>query len=201
MNSIPKKPRADSPIRMLTKERQAGIIELLKTHSQDYVRLRLADEGVKICNSGLGVFWDWWHLRQKFNLKKSCRNSALEKIEKKCEADGRKFSNEELFEYGQEMFSVMAIEEKEPKDWATIQKLRQNEASLELNKKKTQIMERRAEQAEAALKLAEDKFQFDAAEAARQHHEAMSAICQRSDLDDPEKREQIRLRLFGPKPE
>lgn len=63
------------------------------------------------------------------------------------------------------------------------------------------VMTARKQDLEAqTLALSRDKFQFDVAKAVRKHLSELQENENRSDLDDDQKMEQVRLRLFGEKP-
>lgn len=66
--------------------------------------------------------------------------------------------------------------------------------------KKLQQMQERIRQKDQEIKLAIEKFQFDGAQAALDHLPALRAIAQNRTLSNDQKREQVRLRLWGPSP-
>jgi hypothetical protein len=191
-------PCADAALENLPEERQAEIMLYLREFGVPDTKSWLDAEGVHASKDELSEFWLWRGLRELFQRKRTMIATVLEDLKREMEAKGETISEAELFRFGQILFGARALEKEDVEAWQRIQSLRQREASLELEKTRIGVLKRRAEE---SLALARERFEFDAAEAVKKHHEALNAICQRSDLDDAEKREQIRLRLFGPEPE
>jgi len=152
--NTPKKPRANSPLRTLPEERQAAIIERLKTGSRDEVRKWLAEDGFKTSTGALSEFWSWWHLRQQFQQNQSDVDTLLENLRKQEPA----LSEEKLFAYGQQVFSVLAMKNEDAKDWARIQMLRLNDQRTALEARRIAILEKKAEQFDQAKQVMEQQL-------------------------------------------
>jgi hypothetical protein len=90
----------------------------------------------------------------------------------------KKFSETELFAWGQEQFAEMAIADEDPKAWALIQRTARDREQLKFDR---------------------EKFEFDAAKAALAQAATLKTISI-SKLSDVEKITQARLALFGELP-
>src|SRR6267154_565800 len=130
--NTPKKPTAKSPLQMMPEDRQAAVIELMKTSSTEAVRKHLADDGFKTSARALSEFWSWWHLRQQYQQTQTDVQQFLEMFRR----DKPDLSEEKLFAYGQQMFSVLAMKQENPLDWSRIQKTSQREKILALERDK-----------------------------------------------------------------
>lgn len=192
--STPKKPRSDSPLRMLPEDRQAEVLAYLEGHSVAETVKWLAQDGFKASSGALSEWRSWYLLRQSYKETKSDVETILDNIRRNAEAKGETVSEEELFSYGQETFAVLALKGKDAKEWARIQ-------SLGLEGKRISGLERRVKVAEEALALAEQKFQFDAATECLKKLPTLRSIATKPGLDQKEKVRQIRLALFGSAPE
>lgn len=193
----PKKPRASSPLQMLPEDRQAEIIEQMKKLSTVEVRKWLADDGFKTSTAALSEFWSWWHLRRQFTQSQSDVETLLENIRKSDPG----LSEDQLYNYGQQIFGVLAMKSEDAKDWARLQLVRQRQAKLALETNRIKILQERTKQLEEELKLSREKFEFDAAQAALAALPALRKIAGDKSLNDTDKLTQVRMKLFGSAPE
>lgn len=180
-------------LKNLTEERQGDIIELVKEKGFKEAKSQLAQDGIITSLGALSEFCSWWRLCQRYRQRESAIGTILENLRVKHP----ELTPDELFNYGQDTFSVMALEDEDPENWARIQLVRQRQAKLGLEGERIETLKQRAETAEQELKLAREKFQFDAVKAVRKNMAALNSITERSDLEDDAKLEQIRLKLFG----
>src|SRR5262249_44929168 len=114
---IPKKPRSDAHLKTLSEEKQAEIIEYLKTNPLQNTIRWLARSGIATSRSGLSKFWKSWHLRQRLEHNKSTICQLL----KDLKLANKNLSEEELFEAGQKFFSALAISEEDSVTWKRAQ--------------------------------------------------------------------------------
>jgi hypothetical protein len=185
--NTPKKPRSNSPLRTLPDERQAAIIERLKTGSRDDVRKWLAEDGFTTSTGALSEFWSWWHLRQQFKQNQSDVETLLDNLRKQEPT----LSEEKLFAYGQRVFSVLAVKNEDAKDWARIQ-------SVGLEGKRIAGLERKVTVAEEALKLAEKKFRRDTCELfIKWYGDKAAKEITSSNLSHSDKIEKLGQTMFG----
>jgi hypothetical protein len=145
-----RKPRSDSPLKTLSPERQAELIEKLRSHSHTEVRKWLAEtHGLKTSVTALSEFWSWWHLRDRLQRREVLINGILDQIKTRAPS----VSDDDLFSFGQAIFSAEAIEDKDPSSWAQIQKLRLKRVDQEQAARKIALLERKAALAEQAEKV------------------------------------------------
>jgi|SRR5579884_271193 len=130
--NAPRKPRGDSPLRTLPEERQAEIIALMKKHTTAKVRAMLIKDGLTVSTGALSDFFSWWHLRQQFTQNQSDVSTLLEQL-KKAQPE---LSEKQLFNYGQQVFSLLAMKTENPEIWTWVQKTRQKEEELQIERQK-----------------------------------------------------------------
>jgi hypothetical protein len=171
----PKKPNANSPLQMLPAERQAQIIEWLNTRSIEDTRKQLLADGFKTSSGALSEFRSWWELRQRLKRNESRVQAWLEDKAKREPS----IPTEQLTAYGQEMFTLLAMDQEDSKEFVRVQKL---------------ILAREQ------LKLDLDKFQFDGAKACLKQLPQLKAIGADNSLDEDAKIQAIRLAVFGSAP-
>src|SRR4051794_5510495 len=131
-----RKPHSNSPLRMLPEERQEKLISLLNQKSQLEVQKHLAGEGITISLGGLSHFYQWWHLRQQFKRNEDSVNNLMELLRQ----EQPELSEEKVFNYGQRVFTLLAMENESVADWSRIQRLRQQEQTLKLEERRLVIL-------------------------------------------------------------
>jgi len=135
-----KKPRIkasgepESPLRTLPEERQAAIIELLKKNSTVNTRKELIADGLTVSTGALSEFWSWWHLRRQFKQTQSDVQTLMEDL--RTQKPG--LSEGEIFAHGQKVFSLLAMKNESAEDWSRIQKTRQREELIKIERQKFQ---------------------------------------------------------------
>jgi hypothetical protein len=130
--SAPRKPRSDSPLRTLPEERQAQVIELMKQNSIPETRKQLMKDGLTVSTGALSDFYSWWHLRQQFKQNQSDVSTLLEQLKTAQPA----MSEEQLFNYGQQLFGLLAVKNQDAESWTWIQKTRQKQEELQIERQK-----------------------------------------------------------------
>lgn len=146
--SATKKPRADSKLKNLPEERQGQIASQCATKSLEEVAGELAQDGLSISPQALGRWYSWWQMREDFAQKETLVEEFLEQTKK----DNPSITEEKLFEHGQTMFALLALQEKSAKDWKRVQDVRHRRQLVELERQKFQ-----RETAEMFLKWAADR--------------------------------------------
>jgi hypothetical protein len=127
-----RKPRPDSPLRMLPEERQAAIMEMLEDKSYAQVRKSLAKDGLVVSENALSKFRSWWLLREQFKEMSDTTDTLVE-LKKQEQPD---LTPEELFNYGQQVFGTLAVKSQNVKHWKLVQGLRQKESDLRFQQEK-----------------------------------------------------------------
>jgi hypothetical protein len=191
--NLPKKARSNSLLKRLPEERQAAIMEWLQTKSLAEVRDLLAREGIEVDRGILSRFRQWWLLREQHQ-----QNAVqVRELLKLLPQEKSELSEEAVFQYGQQVFALLAMQQEDPQQWIRIQRLRQQEGQLSLHAQRTQTFGRRADLAEGALKLAREKFECDVAKAALAQLPALRKIASANLLNSKEKIDQVRMAVFG----
>jgi len=144
-----KKPRADSHLKTLPPERQRTIIDALQTRKLAEVRADLRQDGIETSSAALSEFWAWWHLREQFQDAES----SVQTLCKLLKDQRPDMPEEQLADYGQQVFSLLALKQQEPKEWARIQKLRLLRQTLAIEQRKVTLLEQKAEQADQAEEI------------------------------------------------
>lgn len=184
--SAPKKTRADSILGTLTEDRQAEIADYARTHTIADCRAWLKDDGVKV---SMGAFSRWlssYSLSQRFQQSES---SALQFKDWLTKAFP-KMSEQELDSRAAMLFQFEALKSGDPETYLAFATARHKAA----------MDKARFDQKERQLALDIEKFQFDAAKKAKQFAAEIKLISANPKLNESEKVNAIRQRLFGALP-
>lgn len=139
---------------MLSEERQAEIIALMKKKSRDAVLKHLADDGFKTSGGALSEFWSWWHLREQYTQSQQDVQTFLENLSK----EEPTLPEEQLFKYGQQLFGILAVKNESVKDWAKVQTLRLNDTRTSLEARRIAVLEKKAAAFDQAKEVLESKL-------------------------------------------
>ena len=141
-----KKPRSDSRLKNLPAEKQQSIIEALKAGTVAEVRDQLRRDGIRTTASSLSEFWHWWHLREQHRQNERDVQQMVDLLRQ----EQPDLSEERLFDYGQQLFSLLSIKSQDPKVWQKVQKLNLDRQRMSLDRDRFELLKHKAEQAEAA---------------------------------------------------
>lgn len=172
--SAPKKPRSDAPLKTLPAERQLEIIEKMGEPGMSLAKVCswLRDDGFDTSPPALSRFREWWLLQQQLSENEATVTQLMGSLSK----ENPTWSPAKIQETGQAFFTAMALQARDPKQWFFIQKLALQKQQLAFER---------------------DKFEFDAAKACLKKLPELKVISTDRSLTEPEKVEQIRLKLFG----
>jgi hypothetical protein len=185
-----------SHLRQLPEERQAAIMEMLETKSYCEVSRLLAAEGINAPRPALTRFRSWRLQCDQLRQNEADVDLLLEHLR----TERPEIDQAELFRYGQQVLSLLAVRKENAGDWARIQRLRQQEGRLHLEAMRAKAYRRRVLLDKQALKLARDKFEFDACKAALAQLPALRKISTDKSLNAVEKLTQVRMAIFGMAP-
>ncbi len=172
------KARSDSPLKNLSEERQAQIIEWCNTPKKfaedgvtvlciggyKFAKAQLAADGIKASEGALSEFYSWWHLRQDFQRTDSLTRDFEELLKKEFPtADPKRIQ-----EFGQTFFTMQAMAKRDSEEFREMEKLRlgketaatkgrQEERKLSIAERRVVLLEKKAaayDRAQAALQEA-----------------------------------------------
>jgi hypothetical protein len=152
-----RKPRADAKLKTLPEERQAAIIEHMRSHKLAETLAWLRADGLVTSTGALSLFWDWWHLQQQFKADAETADSLISELKRDVPA----LSEEQLDELGQRTFSLLSIRRQDLKGFVRIRSAR---SKAELEKAKLQIRQQAEHRLAEGLKLQREKFRRETAE-------------------------------------
>jgi hypothetical protein len=138
--STPKKPRSDSALKTLPRERQSVIAEYLRDHKLDDARAWLAADGFKTSRTALSEFLSWYSLREQMERNESTVETLLEDL-KSANPD---WSPDQVQQAGQSFFTALALQQQDPKQWLMAQSLAIKREQLSLDARKIVLMEKKA---------------------------------------------------------
>ena len=153
VKQFPRKPRSDSPLNLLSDDRQAALIEFLTDHPLREAVQQLAAEGVQTTESALSRFRAAYALR----LDDGPEQAAIEFLAQPSQKPGEILSREELFERGQYKLMARAILNNDHKAWCSLHRARQQEERFKQNVEWRKLEERR-------VVLVEQQAEIEAAE-------------------------------------
>jgi hypothetical protein len=130
-------------------------------------------------DSQFSSFLQWVRLEETKDERELKISDAINKYRQ----ENPDATDEELLLIGQRMFREISIAEEDPKMWVAV--LRE-----EIRKKKLGLQERE-------VKLAEEKFQFDASKAALKIWPSIKQISSDKTLSEADKVQAVRQKLFG----
>lgn len=128
------KPRSDSKLKTLPEDRQEQIIEWIRTPKSEsspgglqHAREQLAADGLRVSLRALSEFWSWWQLRERFTAA-DARTAQIVDLLKERSPD---MSPDRIREFGQAVFELEAIAEKDSEAYVSLQSLRLARESAE----------------------------------------------------------------------
>jgi hypothetical protein len=174
-------PRASplSPLQRLARRFQEQLFEYNETHSNVATVKWAARRGVKASCSSIARFRRWFVRRR---MREDHLAFTREMIAQQRRDDPH-ISEEELARFGRKVFARLAIDAEDGPEWSRQQLVRQREIRLELEL--------------ARVKLARQKFEFDAAAACLKHFAAVKVVVNSSGLTEPQKIERIHQAMWG----
>jgi hypothetical protein len=128
-----RKPRSDSPLRMLPAPRQGEIMDYLQTHSAAETRAWLAQDGLVVSTGALSAWRSDYLLRSQIRQAELDAHTFMETARKNS---GLKEA--EIFAMGQQYFNLQAIKLGDDEMWARTQKTRQREDLIKIERQKVQ---------------------------------------------------------------
>lgn len=207
MEKKPRKIRRDALLKNLPESQQQLVREWLQEDGVESCAQRIASElGVKgpqgnpLSHATIYEALSFWDTQRSFL---SLETQALQQIQH--ELGSKKLSPDEMQEAIDRRFIALAAAKNDPELYKELRYLRISDSTakhkakmdeLKLRQKDTQL-----HQKDEDLRLAREKFEFDAAKAALLKVKELKAIANDRSLSEPARIEQVRLRLFGPAPE
>lgn len=165
-----RKPRSDSPLRMLPDEAQAEVMEWLKTLPQREVCAKVkAAHGFRPSPAALSSFWSWYQLRDQLTRNEATASALVESMAE----SNPDLSPDKLEEIGQAFFTALALESRDPKAWESTQRIGLGRAQLRLDQAKFQ-----RETCSLFLKWAEDQRAKEIANGGASQSDKIAALGQ-----------------------
>lgn len=163
-----RKPRSDAKLKTLPEERQAQIAGMLGAKSLDEVRAELRRDGLNTSVAALSDFFTWYRLRETTRRREERVAGLLDEM-RNAKPD---IDEEQLFAFGQSVFSSMAIAEEDSTAWARTQTLGIERRSA---KQRGAAKERELELRSRAVRVAEEKLEILRAQLDRVRHAVLEA--------------------------
>lgn len=135
-------------MKTLPEERQAMIFDMLRGKTLAQACAELRADGLNTSAAALSEFFSWYSLKQDFARKQTLAEEFCRQIK----AGDPDISEAKLFEHGQAVFALLALEEKDAKTWKRVQDVRHRRQIIALEREKFQ-----RETAELFLKWSEDR--------------------------------------------
>jgi proteasome lid subunit RPN8/RPN11 len=162
-----RKPRSDSPLRMLAAERQEEIITYLEQHSHAETLAWLLQKDLKVSSGALSMWYSWWLLRRRSQQDEATVISLIDNLRRRK----TRLSEEELYAIGQESFNLLAIRNQDSETWARLQHIRQREKVVSLAQQKFQ-----RETCELFLKWRDDQKAMEIADSRASNAEKIEKL-------------------------
>jgi F0F1-type ATP synthase epsilon subunit len=147
-----RKPRAEAVLQNLPPARQADLFSYMEGeseaagHSYADCIAWLKSDGINVSKQALSKWRDWYYLRLGFQ---SARDDARTLLQSEAE-DGEVVPEDKIQRVGNRLFSMLAIKQRDPKAWASVQvvqqnerRLAQNEVTLAQNDRRIKLLEER----------------------------------------------------------
>jgi hypothetical protein len=155
-----RKPRADASLKTLPEERQAEIIEYMRSHKYADTRAWLSEQGITASAGALSGFWSWWHveIRLKHQLKEAA--TIAEELKSVLGTMPQLNLNEEQLNLvAQTAFEVDAVKREDFEQFVALRQLRQKDRRLALDKEEhgLSLQKFQRDTAELFIKWAEDQ--------------------------------------------
>src|SRR5438552_9501288 len=130
-----RKPRADASLKTLPEERQAEIIEYMRSHKLAETRAWLTEAGITASVGALSGFWSWWHVdvRLKHQMKEAA--SIVGELKSMLSSMPHLNLNEEQLNLVAETaFEVDAVKREDFDQFVALRQLRQKDRRLALDR-------------------------------------------------------------------
>ena len=155
-----RKPRADASLKTLPEERQAEIIEYMRSHKLAETRAWLTEQGITASIGALSGFWSWWHVDVR--LKHQMKEAATIADELKsvlATLPQLNLNEEQLNLVAQAAFEVDAVKREDFDQFVALRQLRQKDRRLALDREEhgLSLQKFQRETAELFLKWSEDQ--------------------------------------------
>lgn len=138
--SANKKPRADSVLKTLPRERQSVIAEHMRNHTIDETHAWLKDDGLKTSRTALSEFFCWYALQQQLSRNETTVEALLADLSE----SNPEWSPDQIQQAGQSFFTALALQQQDPKQWLMAQSLAIKREQLSLDSRKVALMEKKA---------------------------------------------------------
>ncbi len=173
-----RKARSDSALKVLPDKKQEAIIVYMHDHSLDETVAYCSDTlGVKTSRSRVSEFFSWWHVTKSLTQARDFADQLRNDLKTMPNVN---LDDDAVMRIGQKAFELQAVKTRDAKLFIGLRKLNQSER---------------------VLKLEKDKFEFDAAKACLKALPALKAIATDKGLDENERLNAVREKLFGDLPE
>jgi len=146
------KPRADSPLKTLPEPRQDEIAEYLREHTLKDTRAWLAQDGFKTSITALSLFGTWHATRRQLARNDATVQALLQDL-KTANPD---WTPDQINQAGQAFFTALAIQQQDPRGWASAQAIALKRSEQQLNREKFEHLKSKAAQAEATERTLDD---------------------------------------------
>jgi hypothetical protein len=174
------RPSSLSALQTLSRELQEELFRYSETNSyRKTVRWLATKAGVQASQTAIFRFRRWFHRVRLHEDNMAIARDIIE-MRRRTEPD---ITEEELAHFGRKVFARLAIESQDAPEWARQQMVRQREIRLELE--------------QARIRLARNKFEFDAAAACLRHFAVIKLTVNTSGLTEPQKIERIHQAMWG----
>lgn len=124
----------DAKLKTLPEERQATIIDFMRTHKEAETLSWLREDGVSTSGGALSAFWSWYHLQLRLQKNEQTVSQVLQDLK----SNNSSLSPEELEKAGQRFFEALAIAEEDSLTWKRVQDSKLKLGVLELSRQKFQ---------------------------------------------------------------
>lgn len=185
--STSKKTRGDSILGTLPPDRQTEIAEHANAHTLAETRDWLKADGIKVSSGALSGWLSSFVLRQRFRLADADTLQFIQLLRTRRPD----LPEAELQQWGAEYFQMQAVKAGDAETFLAFSSAR---TKAEMEKKKLNLKERQ-------FTLDRERFEFDAATAAKKFAAEIKTISANPKLNESQKINAIRQRLFGVLPE
>lgn len=127
-----KKTRADAKLKTLPEDRQAQIAELCAIKTLAEVRQELAADGLVVSIDTISRWYSSWQLEQDFQRTETLAEQFMQQIK----LSDPQITEEKLFDFGQTLFALRAVENKDARDWKRVQDVRHRRQMLDIERKR-----------------------------------------------------------------
>jgi hypothetical protein len=138
----PRKMRSDAKLWLLSEDKQAEIIELLQKTSLKDSKELLAREGIETSVSALSEFRTRYLMVKRIEEMEAAREVVETRKLGRQNEEPPLLTKAEMFDFGQDQFAAQALLNGNVMEWQRMQKLRQAQEWIELERRRVALEEK-----------------------------------------------------------